>query len=330
MSANQPTRNRQRLLSEFISIIPLIIFSGLLIYFSFNATNFLSLTNLKLVLLQSLPVMLICIGLSAVVMAGGDDVVSGGIDLSIPATSILCAGIIASMLSGESTGLFLASIAALAAALIVGFLNAALVTKLGMTPLLTTLAMFVTCVGVNNVVTQRRRINVDNTFIEALREPIVLGIPLGIIVALLIALVSYHLLHRTKWGLNLQAVGGSRDAAQISGLNVDRIFGQSFVFAAITGFICSYFVLARGAGSSPGIEDNLMVEMVLATFMGAAFSPRRVVTMWGAALGAVLVVAISTGFKSMGVNVFWTGLIKGSLIVVVVATAALSQRTGRT
>lgn len=326
MSLETLSRRSSTSLSAAIGAIPLILFVGLLIYFGLNAPNFLTVTNLKLVLVQSLPVMLICIGLSAVVMAGGDDVVSGGIDLSIPATTVLCAGIMASQLSAESTGLFVASIVALLAALLVGGLNALLVTRLSMTPLLTTLAMFVAVVGVNNVVTQRKRINVDHDAINAIREPFIFGIPLGLILVALITLMAFHFLHRTKWGLNLQAVGGSRDAASISGLNVNRLFGQSFIVAAVMGFVCSYFVLARGAGSSPGVEDNLMVEMVLATFLGAAFSPRRVVTMWGAALGAVLVVAISVGFKSMGVNVFWTGLIKGSLIVVVVATAALSQR----
>ena len=138
--------------------------------------------------------------------------------------------------------------------------------------------------------------------------------------------LAFHFMHRTKWGLNLQAGGGSRDAAEISGLNVDRLLGHSFLVAAFTGFVCSFFVLARGAGSSPGVQDNLLLEMVLATFLGAAFSPRRIVTVWGAVLGAVLVAAISIGFKSMGVNVFWTGLIKGSLIVLVVATSAISQR----
>ncbi len=326
MSLETLSRRSSTSLSAAIGAIPLILFVGLLIYFGLNAPNFLTVTNLKLVLVQSLPVMLICIGLSAVVMAGGDDVVSGGIDLSIPATTVLCAGIMASLLSAESTGLFVASIVALLAALLVGGMNALLVTRLSMTPLLTTLAMFVAVVGVNNVVTQRKRINVDHDAINAIREPFFFGIPLGLILVALITLIAFHFLHRTKWGLNLQAAGGSRDAASISGLNVNRLFGQSFTVASVMGFVCSYFVLARGAGSSPGVEDNLMVEMVLATFLGAAFSPRRVVTMWGAALGAVLVVAISVGFKSMGVNVFWTGLIKGSLIVVVVATAALSQR----
>ena len=99
--------------------------------------------------------------------------------------------------------------------------------------------------------------------------------------------------------------------------------------AALSGFAASFFLLARGSGSTPGSEENLMMEMVLATFLGAALSPRRVVTMWGAVIGAVLVTAISVGFKTVGVNIFWTGLVKGALIVAVVACSAISGRVRR-
>lgn len=318
-------KNGGRFLSDIIGYLPLIIFAGVLVYISMNAPNFLTLQNLELLLAQSLTVVLVCAGLSAVVMAGGDDVVSGGIDLSIPATAVLSAGITAQLLS-LGYPLALCALASLAACMIVGLINAALVTRIGMTPLLTTLAMFVAVVGVNNVVTSSRRINVDHPWIGALRSAEIAGVPLGILLVVILVLIIWFALHRTRWGMHLQAAGGSRDAAEISGLRVERLVSQSFLLAALTGCICGFFILARGSGSSPGVEDNLMLEMVLATFLGAAFSPRRVVTMWGAVLGAVLVAAISIGFKSMGVNVFWTGLIKGSLIVIVVALSAMSQR----
>lgn len=322
-----PTRNMtaNRMASEAVGFLPLIIFVALLIYISLNAPNFFSIFNLELILKQSLPVVLVVTGLSAVVMAGGDDVVSGGIDLSIPATAVLCAGIVAVTLTTGGS-IWLGGLLALGAALAVGALNAVLVTRVGMSPLLTTLAMFVAVVGVNNVVTSSRRIDVSHPAFAALRSKTVAGVPVGILIVVAVCLLVFHLLHRTRWGLNLQAAGGSRDAAEISGLNPNRLIAQSFVLAAVMGFVTSFFLIARGSGSSPGVEDNLMLEMVLATFLGAAFSPRRVVTMWGAVLGAVLVAAISIGFKSMGVNVFWTGLIKGTLIVVVVALSAISQR----
>ncbi|WP_333826522.1 ABC transporter permease [Pararhodobacter sp.] len=311
-----------------IGAAPVLIFAAMLIYIGTQSPNFISLITLKLVLEQSLPVVLICMGMAVVVMAGGDDVVSGGIDLSVPATTVLCAGIIAHWLSGGG-GLGAAAVLGLGAALVVGVLNAGLVTRIGVTPLLTTLAMFTAVVGVNNMVTGRRRINVDEPLIIWLRDGDILGFAPGVWIVALVVLILYHLLHRTRFGLHLQAGGGNREAAEISGMNVRRGFALAFVLAALTGFLASFFVLARGSGSSPGVEDNLMLEMVLATYMGAAFSPRRVVTLWGAVLGALLVGAITIGFKSMGVNVFWLGFIKGSLILTVVAFAALANR-GRT
>lgn len=311
--------------SDLVGFLPLVIFVGVLTYISLHAPNFLTFRNLELVLMQSLPVILVCAGLAIVVMAGGDDVVSGGIDLSIPATAVLSAGLTAQLLT-MGYPLAVCALSALAACLAVGLMNAALVTRIGMTPLLTSLAMFVAIVGVNNVITASRRINVDHPSIIALRSTEIGPVPLGIILVALIIGILYLFVHQRRWGLNLQAAGGSRDAAEISGIDVRRLVAQSFVVAAFTGFVCGFFLLARGSGSSPGVEDNLMLEMVLATFLGAAFSPRRVVTLWGAVLGAVLVAAISIGFKSMGVNVFWTGLIKGSLIVIVVAFSAIAQR----
>lgn len=314
--------------ARIMGLLPLIIFLLLLTYVGTQAPNFFTLVNLGLVLTQSLTVVLVSIGLSAVVMAGGDDVVSGRIDLSIPATTVLCAGIIAVNLTNGG-GLVVAAASALAAAIVVGTINAVLVTRAGLSPLLTTLAMFVAVVVVSNVVTASKRIDLDDPMIASLRSGTVLGLPMGILIVALVTLAAWHLLHRTRWGMHLQAAGGSRDAAAISGLRVDRLVRQTYILAALMGFTTSFFILARGSGSSPGVEDNLMLEMVLATFLGAAFSPRRIVTMWGAVLGAVLVSAISIGFKSIGVDVFWTGLIKGTLIVVVVALAALAQRGGR-
>ena len=64
------------------------------------------------------------------------------------------------------------------------------------------------------------------------------------------------------------------------------------------------------------------------TFIGAAFSRRRVVTIWGALLGAILVNALSNGLGLLGVNIFWMGAIKGGLILVVLAASAVRHKGG--
>ena len=310
--------------TAILGLLPLVIFALVLGGIAVRAPNILSGASLALILTQSLPAVLVCIGLAAVVMAGGDDVVSGGIDLSIPSTAVLGAGIAAELLvSGHPA--WLAVLAALAAALAVGLVNALLVTRIGMTPLLATLAVSGAAIGLTKVVTASRRIDLDHPLVVTLRDGHVGGVPLGVAIVAGVALLAWHLLHRTRWGMALQAAGGSRDAAETMGVNTRRIQAQSFVFASFFGFAAGFFVLARGSGSTPGVEETLMMEMVLATFLGATFSPRRVVTLWGAVAGAVLVTAISVGFKTIGVDVFWTGLIKGVLICAVVALSAVAQ-----
>lgn len=312
--------------AALVGYLPLAIFVVLLVYLSFTAPNYFSFQSLDLILRQAIPTVVVCLGLSVVVMAGGNDVVSGGIDLSIPATAVLSAAIIADQVTNHGTPIALALAMALIAALLVGAANALLVVRIGMTPLLATLSSSVAVVGIVKVITSSRRINVDHPAVVWLRDGSIAGVSVGVILTTLFFLIFFFVVHRTRWGMNLQAVGGSRDAAEISGIPVGRFLSQSFVVAAFAGGLASMFVLARGSGLTPGTEENLLLEMVLATFLGAAFSPRRVVTLWGAVLGAVLVTALSIGFKSIGVNVFWTGCIKGALILIVVASASLSLK----
>lgn len=309
---------------EATGYLPFVVFVLMLGYLGFSAPNLLTTESIDLILRQSVPTVVVCLGLAVVVIAGGDDVVSGGIDLSIPAAAVLAAAIIADQLTNHGTPFMLAFSMAMIAALMVGFTNAFLAVKIGMTPLLATLATSVAVVGLTKVVTSSRRINVDHSVINYIRDGELAGISVGVLITLLLVIVFYFAVHQSRWGMNLQAVGGNRDAADVSGIPIRKIVAQSFIIASIAGGLAAVFVLARGSGSSPGSEENLLLEMILATFLGAAFSPRRVVTLWGAVLGAVLVTALSIGFKSIGVNVFWMGCIKGALILFVVATAALS------
>lgn len=309
-------------LQRALAILPLAVFAMLLAYLSIASSNFLSASTIELILKQAVPTVVVSIGLATVVIAGGDDVVSGGIDLSIPATAIICAAIIADQVTNNEASIIIGLILAFGAAAIIGAVNAGLVVWVRMTPLLATLATSVAVVGVTKVITESKRIGVSDPAVIFIRDDRILGVAAGVVLTAIIAVAFWHLVHRTRWGMSLQATGGSRDAAEISGIDTKRFVVQSFLLAAFAGWLASMFVLARGSGSSPGSEENLLLEMVLAVFLGAAFSPRRVVTVWGAVLGAVLVSALSVGFISVGVNVFWTGCIKGGLILLVVASAS--------
>ena len=76
-------------ITTLIEKFPLILFFALLVWLSLQSPFFLSWQNISMMLVQSVPLAILCFGLVCVIAVGGDDVVSGGIDLSLPAIAVL-------------------------------------------------------------------------------------------------------------------------------------------------------------------------------------------------------------------------------------------------
>ncbi len=318
----------RRVLRITVARFPLIVFALLLVYLSVSSEFFLEWRNISSILRQSAPDAILAAGLAVVVAAGGDDIVSGGIDISIPAAATLGVAILSDQLvSGRplAAALLLAALAVVA----VGAANALLVVRVGLTPLLATLASWVAVVGITKWAINNRRITVDHPFVNEVRDGTVAAVPIPAVFALGVLVVFTFLVHRTRFGMKLQASGGSRTAAEIAGLKPDYYLAWAFVIASLAAVVAAVVLTARGSGLSPGIEDRLLLDMVLATFVGAAFSPRRVVTVAGAMLGALLVKALGSGFQLLNVDIFKVGMVKGILILIVVASAALDVRQRR-
>lgn len=288
-------------LATLIEKFPLILFLALLVWLSVQSPYFLSWQNISLMLVQSVPLAILCFGLVCVIAVGGDDVVSGGIDLSLPATAVLGVALLSLGLAEWHTPYLL---------------------------LLATLSTSVAFTGLTDLLTGQRRIAVSDPLMVAFRDNSVLGLPWPLVYLLGVFILFQFLLHHSRFGQHVQAVGGNRDMAQMSGLNVRRLTLLVWLLAGIAAGLAILPLLSQGSGSSSGTATPLLLETVLATFIGAAFSRRRVVTIWGALLGAILVNALSNGLGLLGVNIFWMGAIKGGLILVVLAASAVRHKGG--
>ncbi len=306
--------------------IPLLLFVLLLIWLSVQSPYFLSWENISRMLVQSVPLAILSFGLVCVIAAGGDDVVSGGIDLSLPAIAVLGVALLSLGMMEWMLPWPLMLAGLIVACLVCGGINALLVLAAGLPPLLATLSTSVAFTGITNLITGQRRISVDDPLMVSFRDGSLLGIPYALIYLVVVFIGFQMLLHHSRFGQHLQAVGGGKDMAQMSGLNVRRLILASWLIAAIAAALAVFPLLAQGSGSSSGTATPLLMEMVLATFLGGAFSRRRVVTIWGALLGAILVNALSNGLGLLGVNIFWMGAIKGVLILVVLAASALQHK----
>ncbi|ATA18291.1 monosaccharide ABC transporter membrane protein (CUT2 family) [Gibbsiella quercinecans] len=315
--------------SALIERFPLILFFALLIWLSIQSPWFLSWQNISLMLVQSVPLAILSFGLVCVIAVGGDDVVSGGIDLSLPAIAVLGVALLSLGMTEWLLPypLLLALLAA--ACLACGAINALLALVAGLPPLLATLSTSVAFTGLTDLLTGQRRISVSDPLMVAFRDDNLFGLPYPLLYLLAVFLLFQYLVHHSRFGQHIQAVGGNHDMAQMCGLNVRGLTFSVWLLAGVAAGLAVFPLLSQGSGSSSGTATPLLLETVLATFIGAAFSRRRVVTIWGALLGAVLVNALSNGLGLLGVNIFWMGAIKGALILVVLAASALQHKGGK-
>ncbi|STS81062.1 transmembrane sugar transport protein [Klebsiella pneumoniae] len=130
----------------------------MLVWLSVQSPYFLSWQNISLMLVQSVPLAILCFGLVCVIAVGGDDVVSGGIDLSLPATAVLGVALLSLGLAEWHTPYLLLLALLAAVCLLCGAINGLLVLAAGLPPLLATLSTSVAFTGLTDLLTGQRRI----------------------------------------------------------------------------------------------------------------------------------------------------------------------------
>ncbi len=295
--------------------------------FAVAAPGFASATNLANVVEQSTVLALLAFGMTIVVIAGGPDVVRGGIDLSLAANLGLCDAVYAS-LSNAGAGDILASGLALATGGLVGAVNALAVIGFGVLPLLATLATMNVCAGAELVITQNTVLTSTSPFLGFITGATALGLSITDWTLVAITALLLFVMHATPVGLRMRAVGGHPRAARAAGLRVRATGAGAYVAAGLLAGLAAIVQAARLSGSSPGSGD-ILLSVVLTSLLGVVFS-RRLQPSIGGTLAAVLFIGcLVNGFQLLNVSSYWVNGIEGTLILSVVALRSTVGRSRR-
>lgn len=301
---------------------------AILAIFAAAAPGFLSPVNIGLVLSQSAVLGLLGLGLTLVLVTGGTDVVTGGIDLSLAGTLGLSAAIFAvANQAGWSDPA--AAAAALAAGAAVGAVNAAAILLLGIPPLLATLAAMNVAAGLELVATQNATVPAASPLVDLLGGPGPLGMPASGWVLVGTSAALGLGLGVSRFGLRAAAVGGHREAAAAAGLAVRRYVAASYLGSGLLGGLAGLVSVAFLNGATPGSADMLLPTVATA-FLGVVFSRRLVPTVPGTFAAAVFLGALANGFQLLHASTYWVNGIEGVLILAVVgATSGLGRERRR-
>ncbi|XXX73195.1 sugar ABC transporter permease [Sorangium sp. So ce134] len=154
------------------------------------------------------------------------------------------------------------------------------------------------------------------------------GIPFPVLVVLLLATVFTVLAKHTTFGRHLYAIGGNREAAFYSGINIDRhliaVFTLMGVMCAIAGI-----VLTARVGSATSDAGRMMeLDAIAAAVIGGTSLLGGQGTIWGALLGALVMASLDNGMSLMNTESFWQPIIKGIILILAVGID-MASRKGR-
>ncbi|MER8896997.1 ABC transporter permease [Mesorhizobium sp. M0676] len=313
----------------FFALIVIIVVFSILSPYYLSVANFLTMASHVAIF------GILAIGMLLVIL-------NGGIDLSVGSTLGL-AGVVAGFLMQGVTLTWLGVVlyppvwvvAVLACMLgaAVGLINGVLIARFKVPAFVATLGVMYMARGLALLMTSGLTYNnlggkpeLGNTGFDALGFNRLFGVPTGVVVLAVIALIGSIVLNRTAFGRWLYASGGNERAAELSGVPVKTVqisvYVLSGICAAIAGLILSSQLTSAGPTAGTTYELTAIAAVVIG---GAALTGGRG-NIRGTLLGAFVIGFLSDGLVIIGISSYWQTVFTGAVIVLAVLLNAVQYR----
>lgn len=299
-----------------VALILLIIFA------LFRYDTFLTSVNIINILKQNSMIGLVAIGMTFVILLKG-------IDLSV-GSLLAFGGIMAATLS--EYGLIIAVFVPIILTTLLGLINGLIIAKLKIEPFIVTLAMMIGVRGFIYAFTEEKTISVDDRykqFFIDLGNGAFVGIPNPVWIFFIALVISWFILHQTKFGRNVYAIGGNEDATRLMGIRVDRmkilVYALNGALAGFTGIILA----GRLGGAAQLVAGNMWeLDAFAAVVIGGTLLVGGRGGVFGTFVGVMLLGVVLNIINLQGtLDSWWQPVIRGAfLLLIVIIQAQLLKR----
>ncbi len=279
---------------------------------------FLSGGNLRSVLVGLVPGAIMAVGM-AVLLA------SGGFDLSVAAVMALC-GTIAAWLTVQDVPVPMAILLTLLLGLLIGSGNGALVTFLGINPLIATLGTMSIARGLALVITEGYNISSLPDSFTQLGEQGPLKLPWMVWIMLALIILGDLALRRTRFLRQVYYIGGNERAARVSGIPVDGMRVFTYMLSGTLAALAGVLLAARLSTAVPTAGEGLELTVIAAAVIGGASLAGGEGSVLGAVLGIAFLSMISNALTLLSVSIFWQIVVTGVVLIVAVSIDVLLRR----
>ncbi len=279
-------------------------------------TFLLNAYTLQSIAVAASQILLLALGLTLVIVAGH-------IDLSIAFTTGFAAVAMALVIRyvGADGGWFTVILAlgvGLLAAILVGLVNGWLVAFINVPSFIGTLGTYGIARGAALIIAGGATVSIQSDEARSIGNGVILGIPVPVLVAALLALVFHYLLTHTKFGVHTYALGANRASVERAGVDVRKHLVILFVLSAITAGIGGLIYTGRFSAGAANAGEPILLYAVAAVFIGGASLTGGQGTVTGTVIGAFIIAVIQFGLVFSGLPPYWQFVAVGLVIIVAV------------
>lgn len=289
---------------------PLMAVVILAIILSLTTERFLSITNIMNILRQMSINAVIALGMLMVML-------TGGIDLSVGSVAVLSGCVMGVMLRAGVTNDVLLIITGIITGMLAGTLNGILYTQLELPhPFVSTMGTRMAYRGLALLITSAAPISGFGSGVLYLGYRNILNIiPACFLLVIVLYLVISVLLNKTALGRKLYAVGGNREAARLSGINVKRTQTFAYMMSGLMAAIAGIILIGRISSASPIASETADMDAIAACVVGGTSFLGGKGTAIGTLIGAMLIAIINNGLDLLGAQTDVKFIVIGSVII---------------
>lgn len=318
-----------------LGIKPHEIFLGLTIliiggYLSFSTADFMTFGNIYDLVNNYAMLTILACGLFIVL-------ISGGIDISFPAMTIISQYVMVTLIQGTTGNFAIAFALSGGIGLLLGLVNAVLVNRLKVPSIIITISTLNIFYGLLLYLTKGIWLY---SYPEWFEKGISLfqftaadgydyGLTLPLITLVVVVAVTGFIMNKTSIGRMIYAIGGNKEAASRMGFGIFKlqlfVYGYMGLMSGVAGVVQSATVLTVAPDSLLGYELTVLAAVVLG---GTSIVGGRG-TLLGTLLGVILLAVLQNGLNLLGISSYWHTVVTGLVIVVSISMTAWSQRKGQ-
>lgn len=298
-------------LMEQKSLIALLVLIAIV---STLSPNFFTVNNLFNILQQTSVNAIMAVGMTLVIL-------TSGIDLSVGSLLALTGAVAASMVGAEVNAL-VAVAGALALGAAIGACTGVIVAKGKVQAFIATLVMMLLLRGVTRVYTDGSPINTgfsDNADLFGwfgIGRPF--GIPTPVWLMIIVFAAAWYMLHHTRLGRYIYALGGNEAATRLSGINVDRIKIVVYALCGLLAALASVIEVARLSSAQPMAGNGYELDAIAAVVLGGTSLSGGKGRIVGTLIGALILGFLNNGLNLLGISSNYQMIVKAVVILLAV------------